>query len=458
MELLARIEDRTAKVAVVGLGYVGLPLSMEIVRAEYTVHGIDTDPVKIAKLQAGVSYILDVDARELGLWTGYGAIRPGTGYAVLAQADIAVLCVPTPLDGKREPDTSYIEAAVDRLVRYLKRGTLIILESTTYPGTTELLLRKRIEEEKGWQAGRDFYVCFSPERVDPGNRQFPLHSTPKVIGGSTPACLEAGRAFYETVFRRVVPVSSNEAAELAKLLENTFRSVNIGLVNELTALCEKMGVSIWEVVDAAATKPFGFMPFYPGPGVGGHCIPIDPLYLSWKAERMGVRLKFIELADELHRSMPERLTGRIKELLEEGGKALEGANVVICGIAYKKDTDDVRESPAVELLEHLLETGAQLAYHDPHVPACRVAGTAFVSQEAGPDLWGGADIVVIATDHTVVDYQELVDHARLVFDTRNATKFCRGGRIALFGGSGTAGLGWRAGMDQGAEDGGGWSV
>ena len=457
MELLAGIEKRAAEVAVIGMGYVGLPLSMEIVRAGYTVYGIDTDPDKIAKLKSGISYILDVDGRELGLWTGYGAIRPGLDYAVLAQADIAVLCVPTPLDGKREPDTSYIEASVDQLVRHIKRGTLIILESTTYPGTTELLLRRRIEEEKGWQAGRDFYVCFSPERVDPGNRQFSLHATPKVIGGSTPACLEAGRAFYKTVFQRVVPVSSNEAAELAKLLENTFRSVNIGLVNELAGLCERMGVSIWEVVDAAATKPFGFMPFYPGPGVGGHCIPIDPLYLSWKAERMGVRLKFIELADEWHRSMPERLTGRIKALLEADGTVLEGAKVVICGMAYKKDTDDVRESPALELMEHLLEKGAKVAYHDPHVPVCRVAGEVFVSEEAGPDLWDRADIVVIATDHRAVDYQALVDHARLVFDTRNATKGCRGGKIALFGGSGTADTVWGAGTDKEVENGGSWT-
>ncbi|RAV00527.1 nucleotide sugar dehydrogenase [Paenibacillus sp. YN15] len=439
MERIAGIEDGAAKVAVVGMGYVGLPLAVAIARAGYTVYGIDTDAGKVAKLQAGVSYILDVADAELSRWTACGALRPGTDYAVLGQADIAVLCVPTPLNGLREPDTSFIEEAVGQMVRYLRKGTLIILESTTYPGTTELLVRRRIEEEKGWQAGRDFYVSFSPERVDPGNRQFSLRSTPKVIGGSTPACLEVGRNFYAAVFERVVAVSSNEAAELAKLLENTFRSVNIALVNEMALLCERMGVSIWEVVEAAATKPFGFMPFYPGPGVGGHCIPVDPLYLSWKAGRMGVRLKFIELADELHRSMPERLAARIGALLEGEGKRLAGASIVLCGIAYKKDTDDIRESPALELMEHLLEKGARVVYHDPHVPVCQVNGTAWASQTAEPQLWAHADLVVIATDHTAVDYQQVADYAPLVFDTRNAARDCIGGRIVLFGGSGGRG-------------------
>jgi UDP-N-acetyl-D-glucosamine dehydrogenase len=428
------------------MGYVGLPLAVEIARAGFKVLGIDTDPDKVAKLKSGTSYILDMDSSELSQWTGSGALRPGSDYAGLSRTEVVVLCVPTPLDGKREPDTSFIEAAVAQLVRYLKKGTLIILESTTYPGTTELLLRKRMERERNWQAGEDFYVCFSPERVDPGNRQFSLRTTPKVIGGSTVACLEAGQAFYETVFDRVVPVSSNEAAELSKLLENTFRSINIGLVNELALLCERMGVSIWEVVDAAATKPFGFMPFYPGPGIGGHCIPIDPLYLSWQAEKLGIDLKFIRLADELHRGMPERLGRRIEGLLEAEGKALSGAGIVICGIAYKKDTDDVRESPALELMEHLLEKGAQVIYHDPYVPACRVAGADFVSRTAEPQLWTGADLVVIATDHAAVDYQQLVDHAQLVFDTRNATKACSGGRIVLLGGNGAESAGSGGGV------------
>lgn len=435
MELLTKIARRKATVTVVGLGYVGLPLSVEIARAGFTVYGIDSDPVKVAMLRAGKSYIMDTNDHVLTQLTGAGMFQPGTEYAAVEKADIVVLCVPTPLTADRQPDTSFIEAAISQIVGRLRRGVLLILESTTYPGTTEILLRNRIEEERGWEAGKDFYVCFSPERVDPGNKEFALRSTPKIVGGSTDACLKAGQTFYSDVFDRVVPVTSNETAELAKLLENTFRSVNIAMINELVPLCERLGVNIWEVVDAAATKPFGFMPFYPGPGVGGHCIPVDPLYLSWKAERLGIRLNFVELADEMHRTMPCRVVSRAEELLEGEGKCLAGARIAIAGVAYKKDTDDLRESPALELIGELKRKGAAVVYHDPYVPACHIDGERYVSETASPQLWSKADLVVIAVDHTTVDYQQIADCAPLVLDTRNAAKTSKGGRIVLLGSS-----------------------
>ncbi|MDF2923780.1 MAG: UDP-N-acetyl-D-glucosamine dehydrogenase [Paenibacillaceae bacterium] len=433
MELLAKIEQRTAGVAVIGLGYVGLPLSVEFARAGYTVYGIDSDAHKIAMLKKGNSYILDTDSSSIGELTAGGALQPSMDYDALEQADIAVLCVPTPLDHERNPDISFIEAAISRLIPRLKRGSLVILESTTYPGTTRELIAGRIEAERGWRAGRDFFACFSPERVDPGNRRFSIRSMPKIIGGRTPSCLEAGQSFYGTVFDRVVPVSSNETAEFAKLLENTFRNVNIALVNELAPVCEAMGVSIWEVVEAAATKPFGYMPFYPGPGIGGHCIPVDPLYLAWKSGQLGMPLKLIGQADEINRGMPAYVVQHIKALLEREGKTIRGAAIILSGLAYKRDTDDLRESPALEILGLLRRLGAHTAYHDPHIPACRIEGEQYVSQAAAPSLWAESDLTVITADHAAVDYQQIADHAPLVFDTRHATKGCKGGRIILLG-------------------------
>jgi UDP-N-acetyl-D-glucosamine dehydrogenase len=433
VELLQKIISRTARVAVVGMGYVGLPLTAEIIRSGYCVYGIDSDKDKVALLKQGKSYIMDTDDVTVSRWIEQKALEPVEDYQVLQSADIVVLCVPTPLGEIRQPDTSYIENAVTGLISFIKPGTLIILESTTYPGTTELLIRSRLEEELGWEAGKDFYSCFSPERVDPGNAAFPLRSTPKVIGGSTPVCLAVGRAFYETVFEQVVAVSSNEAAELTKLVENTFRSVNIAMVNELAPVCERMGVSIWEVLDSAATKPFGYMPFYPGPGIGGHCIPIDPLYLSWKSRRLGMQLKLVELADKTNRSMPSYVAGRIEALLDQEGKVIQEARIVIAGIAYKKNTDDVRESPALELIKLLRSRGADISYHDPYVLACVIDGQRYTSQAAEPSLWSESDLTVIVTDHAGVDYQQMADHAPVIFDTRNAAKAASGGRIVLLG-------------------------
>lgn len=432
MDINQQIKERSLRVAVIGLGYVGLPMAVEMAEAGYTVYGIDIHPGKIASLRSKRSYVIDVPDEALQPLIG-SSLFPGTDFSVLAQAEVAVICVPTPLDRNNRPDVSYIRSAVDGILPYLCQGTLVILESTTYPGTTEELVSGAIARRKSWMVGQDFYVCYSPERVDPGSTAYQIRNTPKVIGGSTPACLAAGAAFYGSFLERVVPVRSTAVAEAAKLFENTFRSVNIALVNELTPVCEQMGIDIWEVLDAAATKPFGYMPFYPGPGIGGHCIPVDPLYLSWRSEQLGLPVEFIGLADRTHRLMPVRMAGRIGELLRKEGKKLEGARVVVSGIAYKKDVDDIRESPALALFEQLKKLGAEVSYHDPHIPSFELDGQSCHSRPAGPGLWSAADIVVIATDHTAVDYQEMADHAPLIFDTRYATRSCRGGNIVVLG-------------------------
>jgi UDP-N-acetyl-D-glucosamine dehydrogenase len=431
---LQHINDRSLKAVVIGLGYVGLPMAVEMAQAGYQVHGIDIDTSKIAKLNAGQSYVIGIEDDVLQSLMQTGLFTASDDYAAVAQAHVIVICVPTPLTAEHQPDISYISAAVDGMTPYLLEGSLVILESTTYPGTTEERVKQPIEAANGWRAGEQFYVCYSPERVDPGSVHYGVKNTPKIIGGSTPACLTYGKQFYGSFLNEVVPVSSTTVAETAKLFENTFRSVNIALVNELTPACEQMGVNIWEVLGAAATKPFGYMPFYPGPGIGGHCIPIDPIYLSWAASRQGSELQFIQLADTTNRQMPERVVKRAAELLEQHGVSVRGARVVLAGMAYKKDIDDLRESPALDVFRLLSAAGAEVVFTDPMVPVFRKDdGTLLQSRPATPELWTWADLVIITTDHSGFDYQEMADQAKLIFDTRNATAGCHGGNIVVLG-------------------------
>ncbi|MFC9707211.1 nucleotide sugar dehydrogenase [Paenibacillus sp. NPDC056933] len=431
---LQNINNRSLNAAVIGLGYVGLPMAVEMAQAGYQVQGIDIDGAKVAKLRAGKSYVIGIEDKVVQSLAQAGLFMAGTDYAAVAQADVIVICVPTPLTPEHQPDISFIAAAVDGITPYLREDCLVILESTTYPGTTEERVKQPIEDAKGWKVGQQFHVCYSPERVDPGSVHYGVKNTPKIIGGSTPACLSYGKAFYGSFLNEIVPVSSTTVAETAKLFENTFRSVNIALVNELTPACEQMGVNIWEVLDAAATKPFGYMPFYPGPGIGGHCIPIDPIYLSWAAGRQGSELQFITLADTTNRQMPERVVKRAAELLEQNGSTMQEARIVLAGMAYKKDIDDLRESPALDVFRLLSEAGADVCFTDPMVPVFRKEdGMVIQAQPASPELWAGADLVMITTDHTGFDYQEMADHAKLVFDTRNATAGCVGGNIVVLG-------------------------
>ncbi|MGG4130565.1 nucleotide sugar dehydrogenase [Paenibacillus illinoisensis] len=429
-----RINSRSLKAVVIGLGYVGLPMAVEMAQAGYRVHGIDIDAFKVARLRAGDSYVIGIEDEIIQSLTQAGLFTAGTDYAAVTQADVIVICVPTPLTADHQPDISYIAAAVDGMTPYLKEGSLVILESTTYPGTTEEHVKQPLEAATGWRTGEQLYVCYSPERVDPGSVNYGVKNTPKIIGGSTPACLSYGKEFYGSFLNEIVPVSSTTVAETAKLFENTFRSVNIALVNELTPACEQMGVNIWEVLNAAATKPFGYMPFYPGPGIGGHCIPIDPIYLSWAANRQGSDLQFITLADATNRQMPERVVQRAAALLEQAGTRVQGARVVLAGMAYKKDIDDLRESPALDVFRLLSAAGAEVVFTDPMVPVFRKDdGSVLQSQPAVPGLWTWADLVIITTDHSGFNYQEMADHAKLIFDTRNATAGCHGGHIVVLG-------------------------
>jgi len=429
--LIRKIDRKTARIGVIGLGYVGLPLAVEFAKAGFRTTGIDVDAGRVKQLKSGRSYVTDVPASEVAELMGRGTLSATTRYDVLEQLDGVMICVPTPLRKSRDPDISYIVRAAEALVRHLHRHQVIILESTTYPGTTREVILPMLEAT-GLKVGRDFFLGFSPERIDPGNESYGTKTIPKVISGVTPACRGVIKLLYGQIIQRLVPVSSPDVAEMVKLLENTFRAVNIGLVNELALMCHRLGVDVWEVIEAAKTKPFGFMAFYPGPGLGGHCIPIDPLYLSWKARLLGFESRFIELASHLNAAMPEHVVQRVADLLNKKGKALHGSTVLILGVAYKRDVTDVRESPALEIIQHLTQRGARVRYHDPFVPLLRSHGISLRSVPLRPAVLASADCVVIITDHRALDYRQVIKHSRLIFDTRNALKgFSNGsGKIA----------------------------
>lgn len=425
-ELLARYNARKAVLGVIGLGYVGLPLSCAACDKGFKVIGFDVDPAKIEKLNRGESYIGNIHNEQVTGFVQDGAFTPTADYDRLADVDAIIMCVPTPLNRNREPDMTYIERTAEAIAPRLKAGHLVVLESTTYPGTTDDVLRPILEAGSGLVAGRDFYLAFSPEREDPGNAKFRTAIIPKVVGGLTPDCLALARAMYDQFLSATVPVSSAATAEAVKLTENIFRAVNIALVNELKVVYDAMGIDIWEVVEAAKTKPFGYMPFYPGPGLGGHCIPIDPFYLTWKAREHGIATRFIELAGEINVAMPRFVVNRLAEALDmRFAKGLRGANILLIGVAYKKNVADERESPAFAIMDMLAERQANITFHDPHVAAIpskrsyrQFAGQK--SQDLDAATIAAADAVLIVTDHDGIDYAEVARHAKLVVDTRNA--------------------------------------
>ncbi|HPV06440.1 MAG TPA: nucleotide sugar dehydrogenase [Aggregatilineales bacterium] len=420
-ELLQKIENREAVIAVIGIGYVGLPLAVEFAREGYRVIGVDVSEKKVGLINSGVSYIPDIPTEDIARPVEAGLLSATTDYSILRDVDAISICVPTPLRKTKDPDMSYIIAAADEIAKYSRPGQLIVLESTTYPGTTDELIVPRMAQN-GYRVGEDIFVCFSPERIDPGNKVYGVRNTPKVIGGVTPDCTEVAVALYSKPIERVIPVSSTRTAEMVKLLENTFRSVNIGLVNEMALMCDKLDVNVWEVIEAASSKPFGFMTFYPGPGLGGHCIPIDPLYLSWKLKALNYNARFIELASEINSNMPLYVVTKIMDALNEVRKTVNGANILILGAAYKRDIDDLRESPALDIIRLLEERGANISYHDPYVPNLHREGIDLESQPLTEETLSAADAVVIVTDHTCLDYAWVAEHASIVVDTRNALK------------------------------------
>jgi UDP-N-acetyl-D-glucosamine dehydrogenase len=417
--LQEKIRNHTAKVGVVGLGYVGLPLAVEFASAGFSVTGIDVMESKVERLNQGDSYVQDVPSEVLAPLVRQGKLRATTDFAAVADLDTINVCVPTPLRKTKDPDMSYIVRSCEDIRKHFRAGKVVILESTTYPGTTDELLLPMLAGDD-LKVGRDFFLCFSPERVDPGNPKYQTKNIPKVVGGVTPACTETGVLFYSQALENVVAVSSTQVAEMVKLLENTFRMINIGLVNELALMCDRMRINVWEIIDAAATKPFGFMPFYPGPGLGGHCIPIDPFYLSWKTKQAGIEARFIELAGYINGQMPHFVVDKIQNALNDHTKPLRGSRVHVMGVAYKKNIDDVRESPALDILLLLRQRGAIVSYSDPFVPELRL--NAGVLRGEDPAAAAGADCVVIVTDHDSVDYASLVDRAKLIVDTRNALR------------------------------------
>jgi UDP-N-acetyl-D-glucosamine dehydrogenase len=428
MSLLERIQNRDCKVGIIGLGYVGLPLAVELAAAGFHVTGFDVDAWKVGELNAGRSYIPDVPTADLARVVASGHFTATTGMSALADMDCIDIAVPTPLRKTKDPDMSFVVQAVEAVKQHLHKGQLVSLESTTYPGTTDELVKPMLEET-GLKAGQDFYLAFSPERVDPANPQYLTKDIPKVVGGIDKASTELACALYGAVVTKTVPVSSTVVAEMAKLLENTFRSVNIGMVNELALMCHRMDIDVWEVIDAARTKPFGFMPFYPGPGLGGHCIPIDPFYLSWKARQSGFEARFIELAGQVNGSMPEWVVTRVSDALNTVKKAVNGSRVHVYGVAYKRNVGDMRESPALDVIEHLVRRGATVTYSDPYVPFFKLDGHTFSASAGLMALAAGPDCVVITTDHDVFDYKELVEKAALIMDTRNALKAFPGPHI-----------------------------
>ena len=442
-QLRARIDSREAVAGILGLGYVGLPLAVEIGDVGYTTLGFDISEPVVARLNAGESHIQDVSSTRFAALVKQERFAATTDMRRLADCDVISICVPTPLNKIKDPDLSYVVSAGARIRDALRPGQLVILESTTYPGTTRDVLLP-ILEESGLKVGQDFYLCFSPERVDPGNATWHTKNTPKVIGGVTPACLEMGQRFYAQMFDKLVPVESAEAAELVKVYENTFRMINIALANELAQVCDKLGVDVWNVIDAAATKPFGFMKFTPGPGLGGHCIPLDPHYLSWKMRTLAYKTRMIELASEINAEMPEFVVQKVGDALNDAGKAIRGSKVLVLGVAYKKDIDDLRESPALDVIRLLQLKGAAVHYHDPFCPAIHddghteLAGLPMHSVALDIAAVKAADAVVVVTDHSAVDYAMVAEHARVVVDARGVLRGLSAGNIISLGGRRTA--------------------
>ena len=422
--LLARIEDRSAVVGVIGLGYVGLPLAVEFAKAGFRVIGYDVSERVVALLMRGESHIQDVSASDVAALVKSGKFQATTDESRLAEADAISIAVPTPLSKTRDPDMSYVISAAETATRQARKGMLVVLESTTYPGTTREILMPALEA-RGFVVGEDVFVAFSPERVDPGNPVYQTKNTPKVVGGITPNCTELAMALYTSCIDRTVRVSSPEAAELTKLLENTFRSVNIGLVNEMAIVCDKLGVDVWEVIEAAATKPFGFMKFTPGPGIGGHCIPLDPHYLAWKMRTLNYKTRFIDLASEINSQMPAFVVEKVAQALNVDRKPVNGSRVLVLGVAYKRDIDDVRESPALDVIRLLEEQGATVEFHDPHIESVREDGHVRKGVPLTKERLAAADAVVVVTDHRDVDYKMVMDNASLVVDSRNVTSNLR---------------------------------
>jgi len=419
-----KILQHRAKIGIIGLGYVGLPLAIEFAQAGFDVTGIEVDKDKVKMINRGNSYIQDVKQNELKELVRRGKLKATGDFSVLKEMDAVSICVPTPLRKTRDPDISYILAAVEEIAKYLHKGQLIVLESTTYPGTTREIILPKLASKK-FLVGKDFYLAFSPERIDPGNKQYTLKNTPKIVSGITRKCTGITSLLYKQIIDEVVPVSTTESAEMVKLLENTFRIVNVGLVNEIALICDRLKLDTWEVIDAAATKPFGFMPFYPGPGLGGHCIPVDPHYLSWKLKALNFYARFIELAGEINSKMPEFLVGKIDAALNERKKSIKGSKILILGVAYKSNLSDTRESPALDVMRLLRERGGRVVYSDPHVPEVEGLKSIVLTRSS----LRNADCVVITTAHSGYDYKEIVENARLVIDSRNATKGIRNKKI-----------------------------
>ncbi len=419
MNLSEKIQTRQAKIAVIGLGYVGLPLAVACSEAGFSVVGIDVNAKKVARINRGESVVQDIPDAQLAAVVADNRLQAFADYAHIPDVDVVIICVPTPLNKSGDPDVSYILAVGEVLRDNLKPDVLVVLESTTFPGTTEDLLAPMLEES-GLKVGEDLFVAFSPERIDPGNARYHLQNVPKVVGGITPMCQSLAVAFYQTIIERVVPVSSPMAAEMTKLLENTFRSVNIALVNEMAIMCDKLGLNIWEIVDAAATKPYGYMKFVPGPGVGGHCIPVDPHYLSWKLKQVNYNARFIQLAGEINAEMPIYVVDKVVDALNADRKAVNGARILMLGVAYKPDIDDVRESPALDVLRLLELRGAELYYNDPFVPSLKMNGTLMTSLPLTPDVISSMDCVVVITAHSTYDWTSIAAAAKVIVDTRNA--------------------------------------
>ena len=419
MDLIKKIEDRSAEIAIIGMGYVGFPLAVEFASKGFSVTGIDINELKVKVINHGGSHIPDIDPDDISPLVKSGRLKATTDFDVLSDMDAMSICVPTPLNKTKNPDVSFILSASEEIKKHLRPGQLIVLESTSYPGTTEELIRPMMEET-GLEAGKDFYLAFSPERVDPGNKVYTIRNTPKVIGACTPECLKHAMAYYSQIVESVIPVSSSDTAEMVKLLENTFRAVNIALVNEVALMCDVLGINVWEVIQAAASKPFGYMPFQPGPGLGGHCIPIDPHYLSWKLKSLNYYARFIELAGEINSSMPAYVVRKVSDALNSIERSVKGSRILVMGVTYKKDINDVRESPALDVVKLLQLKGGEVLFSDPFVQEFKMNGRILTSQQLTPDLVRSVQCLVVTADHTAFDYEMILEHATMIVDTRNA--------------------------------------